>query len=101
MLPIFVSDSKDLNMLQTRWASELNPIIASPISGSLLLKGVEISSGANTINHKLGRKLQGWVVCGMHGAYAQIYDNQQTNLMPDKTLLLQSSGATTIDLVVF
>lgn len=37
----------------------------------------------------------------MIGGFVQIYDKQDTNLMQDLTLILNSSGAGLIDLIVY
>lgn len=100
-LPKFQSEDSAMNMLQTQWASQLDPLLAKPLSSGLLLKDVELQSGNNTINHRLGRKLQGWIITRMQDAFAQVYDKQSTNQMTDKTLILNSNGAVTVDLMVF
>jgi hypothetical protein len=99
-LPIFQTGSKDLSQMQTTWAQKLNPVIDSPISQGLLLKSVSLSSGANTINHTLGRKLQGWIVVRIRSG-ASIYDTQDSNSMPELTLTLVSSANAVVDLFVF
>lgn len=86
--------------MQTKWASIINPILAAPIVNGLLLNNVSLVSGDNTINHRLGRKLQGWIVVGKN-ANANIYDKQSTNTMPELTLVLNSSGTLTVNLWVF
>lgn len=99
-LPIYQTDNNDLSLMQTNWASQLNPLLRNPISNGLLLSEVVLASGDNTINHKLGRKLQGWIVVRKRAA-ADIYDKQDSNLMPQLTLVLNASGAVTVDLYVF
>ena len=99
-LPIFQTILKDLSLMQTKWASIINPILAAPIVNGLLLNNVSLVSGDNTINHRLGRKLQGWIVVGKN-ANANIYDKQSTNTMPELTLVLNSSGTLTVNLWVF
>jgi len=101
MLPIFQSESKEMSLLQTQWASQINPILALPQSKSIILKDVSLVSGDNVINHRLGRKLQGWVVTRMKDSFVQLYDKQSTNNMSDLTLVLNSSGSGLIDLEVF
>lgn len=98
-LPIFSSDTKDLVMLQTRWASQINPLLSNPIGQAYILKEVPLVIGNNTINHLQGRALNGYIVVGMHGAFAEIYDIPST--MPKLTLILNASAATTISLMVF
>jgi hypothetical protein len=100
-LPIFQNDDRDFSMMQTKWASQLNPVLELPWSTGVLLKNVVLASGSNTINHKLARNLQGWVPVRFHGGFAQIYDTQDTNTMPSLTLMLTASAGVTVDLLVF
>jgi myo-inositol-1-phosphate synthase len=100
-LPIFTTQDKDLSMLQTKWASELNPILTNPISNGILIKGINLVAGANVVNHKLGRKLQGWIVTRWNGGVANVYDTQDSNQMQQLTLNLNSSANVSIDLYVF
>jgi hypothetical protein len=86
--------------MQNSWASVLNPFIANPFLNGILLKNISLSSGDNTINHKLGRNLQGWVLVRKRQS-VDIYDKQDTNQMPDLTLVLNASATATIDLYVF
>ena len=90
----------DWNMAQNRWASILNPVISSPIVNGLLLTNVSLINGTTVINHKLGRKLQGWILVGINGA-ATIYDNQASNQMTDLTLSLTSDADVICSIWVF
>ncbi len=83
-----------------KWAASLNPILANPLVGGNLLKGVMLATGDNTINHGLSEKLQGYIVV-MASAGVTIYDKQTTNPRPQLTLVLNSSGAATVSLYVF
>lgn len=87
--------------MQSQWATQIDPILAQPLNRSSILKNVVLASGDNVINHKLGRKLQGWIVVAMHNVFVQLYDKQTTNNMSELTLILHSSGAGLIDLLVF
>ena len=100
-LPIIQTDDPELRMMQDRWKSALDPVLAMPIAGGLILQNVTLASGSNTVNHLLGRKLRGWFPVRWHGAWQQIYDNQDTNNFQDKVLVLVSGGAVTVDLMVF
>jgi hypothetical protein len=100
-LPIFNTSLKDLSMMQTNWASQLNPLLSNPIVNGLILKNIPLSSGSNVINHTLGRNLQGWVVTRMQNAFAELYDTQNINTMPNLTLFLHSNAAVVVDLLVF
>lgn len=96
-LPIFQSDSQPLQLMQTRWASELNPFLKLPISSPSLLSNISIVSGVNVINHRLGRKPQGWIVSDINAAVT-LFRSADFN---DLTLTLTSSGAATVALMVY
>lgn len=83
-----------------KWASLLNPLLASPIVNGQLLTGIALINGTTIVNHKLGRKIQGYIVVGSSAA-ATIHDSQATNQMPQLTLQLISNAATTVALWVF
>lgn len=88
------------DMAQNRWASMINPLLASPIANGLLLDSIALVPGTNVINHKLGRKLQGWIIVGLDNA-AVIYDNQSTNQMPELTLVINCDTFVNVNLWVF
>ena len=100
-LPLVISANKDLTQLQTLWAAQINPVLNQPESSGLILKNVSLILGDNVINHLLGKKLTGWQVIRMHNQYAQIYDKQDSNNMPQLTLVLNASGTVLVDLKVF
>lgn len=101
MLPIFNTPDQILSMLQTKWASELNPLLTNPILSGVQLKRITLATGANSINHKLGRKLQGWIITRWIGSSASVYDTQDSNSMPELTLNLTSSGTVSVDIYVY
>ena len=89
-----------LQQTQNTWATILEPIVSNPIVNGLILKSVTLASGSNTINHRLGRKLQGWYIVRQRSA-ASVYDTQDSNQTPELTLTLESSAAVTVDIGVF
>jgi len=99
-LPIFKDDNKNLMLLQNLWSALINPFLSAPELNTTFLQNIALVSGANSVNHKLGRKLQGWYVVRLRGA-ATIYDTQDKNNNPELTLSLVSSASVTVDLVVF
>jgi hypothetical protein len=100
-LPKFQFTDKLLQILQTQWSQILNPIVALPMSSQNTLRNVTLTGGIDiTINHYLGRKLQGWM-CSRIRASATIFDNQDANTDPENTLILQSDNTVVVDLVVF
>jgi hypothetical protein len=88
-----------LSQMQTRWASILNPVIATPIVNGLQLSNVKLTSGTNVLNHTLARVMQGWFLVD-NETTATVY-RPSTAPFNDLTLTLVASGATTISLWVY
>ena len=84
-------------MMQTQWASQINPILANPLNLGSLITGIQLKSGVNVINHGLGRPQQGWIIADQTAA-ASIYRSAPFNNL---TLNLTSSAPVTISLMVF
>lgn len=99
-LPIYKSDDNSLTLLQTAWATQLNPVLALPQSKGVILTRVSLQIGDNVIDHRLDRNLQGWQLIRVRAA-ATIYDKQDTNQLKSRTLVLNSSAAVVVDLFVF
>lgn len=100
MLSIFKNDDKDFQLMQTSWSALLNSLLRKPQSTSIILKDVPLAIGDNVINHKLGRKLQGWQIIRLRSA-ATIFDKQDENQMQILTLVLNASAAVVVDIEVF
>ena len=99
-LPLIQAKDPDLMQVETKWKSILDPIASNPILAGRQLSNVSLVSGNNVINHGLGRNLQGYFVV-MNSAAVTFYDKQSTNNMPQLTLELVASGATTVSLWVY
>lgn len=100
MLAKFSTDIQELELLQTSWSTDLNPLIRNAALNGILLPKVALVVGDNTINHKLGRKLQGWMIVRLRAA-STIYDKQDVSSIPNLTLTLNASAAVVVDLYVF
>lgn len=98
-LPMIQTSLKELQLLESQWKSILDPILGNPILSGRLITDIALVSGNNTVSHKLGRALQGYIVTDMTGAFVNIYRVESPN--PTLTLVLNSSGAATIGLMVF
>lgn len=85
------------DLQQTRWKSILDPILSNPLNDISILKDVQLINGTTTINHLLGRMMQGWMILDINGA-ASIYRSQPMN---EITLTLTSSAAVTVNIGVF
>lgn len=99
-LPVFQSDSRELSMLQTAWATQLNPVITNPLMAGRVIKSVTLASGTNVVSHGLQRPLQGWFIVRQR-APGTAYDTQDANQTPALTLNLVASAAMSVDLYVF
>lgn len=99
-LPIFQSDDQNFNLMQTRWASQINPVITAAPNQPTLLENVVLINGTTVVNHLLGRTLQGWKIVRQRGP-ANIYDNQDANQTPGLTLILVSSALVSVNIEVF
>lgn len=99
-LPKFQTQDQALGLLQTSWATQLNPVIAQPFNSGIILNNISLENGMNTINHLLSRNLQGWIIIGQNGN-GVIWDDQVNNPIPDKTLRLVASSGVTVNLLVF
>ena len=99
-LPIYQDTNKNLMMLQTNWAIQLDPVIKLPTSQGLILKEVSLVTGTNSISHLLQRNLQGWYIVRQRAA-ATIYDTQDSNRLSNLTLTLTSSAPVVVDIFVF
>lgn len=86
-----------LDLMQTRWKQELDPLLAISITQGQQLSGIFLKSGVNTINHLLSRMQQGWFVTDQNAA-AIFFRSQPFN---DKTLVLTASAPVTVNLWVF
>lgn len=96
-LPILQSPYSEMTMLQTRWKAELDPLLKNPALEGIILPAVSLSSGVNVVNHRLGRKQQGWMVTDRNGV-ATIYKSAPFNAL---TLVLTVSAPVIVDLYVF
>ena len=96
-LPYLQTNDKDLNRLQTQWKSILDPILALPILDGVLLKEIALINGATVVNHKLGRKPQGFIITDID-AGTQVYRSAPFNPL---TLTLTAGAACTVSLWVY
>ena len=95
------SDDPVLNRVQQKIQDFLTPFIRSPIIDGVLITNVNLQTGqANPVEHKLDRKIQGWIAVRQRGQ-AQIWDAQDTNDLPTRTLDLRTDANVSVDLWIF
>lgn len=97
-LPYFQSSLPELNLLQTKWRSELNPLLSEPILSGNLLKNITlVAAHSNVINTGLARTQQGWIITDLN-ASSTIYRSAPFNAT---TLTLITSADCIVNLWVF
>lgn len=89
-----------LARLQANADAVFRRLVSIAMLDGQLLPNVALANGANVVNHGLGRALIGWFPTRVR-ASATVYDTQDANATPDKTLQLTASAAVTVDLWVF
>lgn len=90
-----------IQQLQDAINLPLQDISAKTILDGQLLKDVILKTGSvNTINHKLGRNLVGYIVT-MQDAQSNLWSTQASNKLPNLTLYLSCSADVTLSLWVF
>ena len=97
------SDNEDIERVQNSLENVFRSIEACPLLDGHLLERVTLANGDNTISHKLGRRLRGWIITRHRETASNIVGRQKTNNATDRTLILNSSVATAIvvDIWVF
>ncbi len=98
-LPQFNTSDRILSMMQSRWASQLDPVVENPLLKGVILKDVTLAIGDNTVDHKLQRVPQGYLVIDMKDVFSQIFRKESS--MPTLNIILNSSALTVVTLYVF
>lgn len=92
------------NLLQANIEKALTPVMRTPILDGVLLENVNLVSGAvNKVEHKLGRKVRGYLIVS-NSTPASIYDylnNTAYDSQRDVYLSLSTSASCTVNLWVF
>lgn len=97
---MFLPKGLTLAMMQTKWASLIDPLLSLPTNNMSILKNVDLLVGSNVINHKLSQPLQGWTILRKR-APCNVYDTQDLNQTPQLTLNLTSDAVASVDIGVF
>lgn len=90
-----------VNKIQENIQNAIEPIILKAILDGVLLKNVCLDPLiSNEVVHSLGRAPQGWIIVRKR-ADARIWDVQDFNRNPSRTLSLTCSHEVEVDLWVF
>lgn len=92
------TNNVELQKVQENVGEALQPIIKSAILNGAQLDNISLASGNNTIEHRLGKKLSGWIVVKKDSG-ALIYEVESD--FPSRILVLNSSSQCNISLWVY
>ena len=87
------------DFIKSKWKSILDPFLTRPTNNVSILQSVQLANGTTTINHNLGRTMQGWFIVDQTGA-ASIY-RPATAPLNEQTLTLTSNAAVTVNIAAF
>jgi len=91
----------ELQEFEFRVEDTFRPITDSSIIDGRIISDIELSSGTiSKIAHKLGRKLQGWVIVGKNAAQ-HVYDDNSGQTDLDTYIHLTAGGTVTVNVWVF
>ena len=96
-LPLIKDPSQNLMLIQTKWKSQIDPVLNNAILGGKALNSINLNAGSTQIPHGLSGAQKGWVITDVSGA-ATIYRSAPFN---STNLVLTSSAAVTVNLLVY
>lgn len=105
-LPLLQAQDPVMNRYQTQLQGALMPITNNPaaIAQQVMVSGspnITLTTGApNVIPIGLSSPLQGWFLT-RNKSQAVVWDSQDSNSTPDKTLVLNTSANTVVQIMVF
>lgn len=100
-IPLVQTNDRTINQLQQNIKQAVQPLLSNAQNLGATLTSISLAVGSNTINHGLDRTLQGWSIVRLRNTFAEIYDTQDANQSPAKTLLLTSDTAVVVDIYVY
>ena len=95
-----VTYDPETESIQDMIENSFRSVESCPLVDGILLENIDLKEGDNTIDHKLGRALRGWMFTRQR-LFSLIYDKQDENDSKDKTLILNSSTAQTVTVDVW
>jgi hypothetical protein len=91
-----------LDRIQGNVAASVDPMTRVPIVAGQQLTGVALTAaGPTEVPHRLNRKLAGWWITRLRDGAAVVWDDQDANLAPERTLILRCTIDCTVDLWVY
>jgi hypothetical protein len=95
-----ISGDRITTQLQTNIEQAVAEVIRNPLIDGRIITGVSLTSTVTQLEHKLNRKIRGYLVLG-NSAAALVYDNLSTEPKPELYLPILSTVPTVVNLWVF
>ena len=97
------TDDDSIESVQNSLENSFRSVEACPLLDGHLLERIDLVNGDNSISHKLGRELKGWIITRHRETTSDIIDRQTANAQSDQILILNSGagGTITVDIWVF
>ena len=96
-----VHKDSDINRIQDNVSIAVQQLFNKDIVNGNLLKAISLSANTpNTISHKLGRELSGYIIV-MKSTNCALWDSQASNSNKTKTLIINSDTDVTVSIWVF
>lgn len=93
-----LSSKIDWALANPQWAAAINPILSNALVSGKIIQSINlVANTPKTINHGLGRMMQGWFVTDTIAA-ANVWRTQNFNPL---AITLEASANTTISVWVF
>jgi hypothetical protein len=87
------TDNDGIRQLQDATDVVLSAVTSKALLDGNFLQDVVITGGTVlTINHRLGRKLLGWIICRKN-LEVDVWDSQASNPTPNATLILNATDS--------
>jgi len=94
------SENYEIQRLQERVEDVFNAVNASPLPAGRLLADLSVGITTQEFNHGLGRSPLGYFIVRSNNGES-VFDDQENNTKPTRTLRLTATAATTVSLWVF
>lgn len=94
------SGEQEVTRLQSHIKTTLNPLLELPISDGILIKNLTINTSDTLIDHKLGRKPEGFLITRLR-TNAVIYESATSNDEDNRMIILIASATATADIYFF
>ena len=94
------SKEQEVTRLQSHLKTVLNPLLELPISDGVLIKDLTVNTTDTLIEHKLGRKPEGFLITGLK-SNSVIYESATANDEAASLIILIASATATADIYFF